>query len=123
MAVPSASSSMAGKEHYTFDKLIDLIGGPVSKWPRCIIDSYQKPKYDANDRLKLCLFNYVNGFNNEVFIDFCLSNQKLSDKKAYDDLVRIRAVLEEGKKNLNTWFSFNLVQKRWMYLNGNTKYY
>ena len=120
LSVPRASS-MA--DHYTFDKLIDLIGGPVSEWPRCIYEAYQKQKYEAKDRLKLCLFNYINGFNNEVFIEFCVSNHKLSDKKAYDDLVHIRAVLEEGKKNLNTWFSFNLVQKRWMYLNGNTKYY
>ena len=110
-------------DHYTFESLIDLIGGPVSEWPRCIYDAYQKPIYKAEDRLKLCIFNYINGFDNKIFLEFAMSRGALQDKKAYQDVINISAVLEEGKKNLDKWYSFNLVQKRWVYLNGSTKHY
>ena len=108
---------------YTFESLIDLIGGPVTAWPRCIYEAYQKPKYEADDRLKLCIFNYINGFDNRIFIEFAVSNQKLRDRKAYEDVINICTVLKEGKKNLDKWYSFNLVDNRWVYLNGNTKHY
>ena len=108
---------------YTFEDLIDLIGGPVEAWPRQILEAYQKPVYKAGDRLKLCLFNYVNGFDNRIFLEFAHARGALIDRKAYEDVEHLTAVLEEGTRNLNKWFSFNLEQNRWLYLNGNTKHY
>ena len=107
---------------YTFEEIADLIG-PVQKWPQAIFHTYMKDKYSCADRFKLCLFNFVNGFNNEVFLEYALEKGALSDQKAIDHIRWIIGVLERGQEKLNVWWSFNIVQNRWMFLNGETKYY
>ena len=59
---------------YTFEDLTDLIGLPVSACPRNIFATYQKPLYTSQDRLKLCLFNFVNGFDNTIFLEYAIAN-------------------------------------------------
>ena len=105
---------------YTFEELADFIG-PVSKWPRDILETYNKPTYQTTDRLKLCLFNYVNGFDNRNFLEWAIQNLKLRDQAAINDVQHLTQVLEEGKLNQNTWFSFSIEENRWVYLDGTTK--
>ena len=108
---------------YTFEDLTDLIGLPVSAWPASIYAAYQKPTYKAEDRFKLCLFNYVNGFDNQIFLEFAVAKGALRDRAAIQDVQRICAVLEQRQLHLHDWFSFNLADRRWVYLDGSTKHY
>ena len=107
---------------YTFEEIVDLIG-PVEKWPKAILETYMKAEYKSADRFKLCLFNYVNGFNNDVFLQFALGKGALADDKAINHIKWISVILERGEEKLDIWFSFNIEQNRWMFLNGETKYY
>ena len=108
---------------YSFEDLTDLIGLPVSTWPRNIFATYQKPLYTSQDRLKLCLFNFVNGFDNKIFLEYAIAKGALRDKAAIQDVERIITVLEQREKHLHDWYSFSLVENRWVYLDGSTKKY
>ena len=77
----------------------------------------------AQDRLKLCLFNFVNGFDNKLFIEFALAKGALSDKAALQDVQHISAVLEQRQLHMHEWYSFSLAENKWVYLDGSTKYY
>ena len=106
---------------YTFEEIADLIG-PVEKWPKAILDTYMK----ANMTVLIasnCVFNFINGFNNEVFLQFALGKGALADQRAIDHVRWISGVLERGEEKLDVWWSFNIEQNRWMFLNGETKYY
>ena len=107
---------------YTFEDIVDLLG-PVSEWPAGYLAMYKKHKYDYKDRFCLCVFNFVNGFNNRSFMDFCLANKKLEDRKAYDHIVHLTEILEQRQENLSKWFSYCILDRRWTYLNGQPKYY
>ena len=108
---------------YTFEDIVDLIGPPVEKWLRAILETYMKSEYKSIDSFKLCLFNYINGFNNKVFLEFALGKGALADDKAINHIQEISAILERGEEKLDTWYSFNIQQNRWMFLNVETKYY
>ena len=105
---------------YTFEELADFIG-PVSKWPRDILETYNKPTYQTTDRLKLCIFNFVNGFDNRNFLEWAMQNRKLSDQAAIKDVQHLTKVLEERKLNQNKWFSFSIEENKWVFLDGTTK--
>ena len=111
--------------HYTFQDITELFILPVMTWPRDIVHTYQKPIYKAPDRLKLCLFNWVNGFDHRLFIDFAIGRGALRDRGAVQDVRNIIATLErqEANPNFHTWYSFCLAERRWVYLDGRTKYY
>ena len=112
---------MAGA--YCFEDIADLIGLPVSAWPASILAAYRKPAYDKDDRFKLCLFNYVNGFDNRLFLEYAVARGALVDQQAVQDVVRISGILSRQQANLRCWYSFNLQHRRWMYLDGSTKHY
>ena len=107
---------------YTFEDIVDLLG-PVSEWPAGYLAMYKKEKYDYKDRFCLCVFNFVNGFNNRSFMDFCIANKKLKDRDAYIHIVHLTETLEQRQENLSKWFSYNILDRRWTYLNGQPKYY
>ena len=109
--------------HYSFDDVVDLIGQPVGSWPQKILERYTKSKYRYDDRFAICIFNFVNGFDNKIFLQYVLAKGALRDKEAVDHIRRITHILEEWKHHFENWYSFNLVQNRWMFLNGNTKFY
>ena len=79
---------------YTFEAITDLIGLPVSAWPASILAAYQKPTYTAEDRFKICLFNFVNGFDNKLFLEFALARGALRDAAAIQDVQRICGILQ-----------------------------
>ena len=95
----------------------------MSAWPRKIFATYQKPIYTSQDRFQLCLFNFVNGFDNRISLEYALAKGALRDKEAMQDIQRIITVLERGEKHLHEWYSFSLVENRWVYLDGSTKKY
>ena len=111
--------------NYSFEQITELFILPVTTWPRDIVHTYQKPIYKAPDRLKLCLFNWVNGFDHRLFIDFAIGRGALRDREAVQDVRNIIAKLERQELNPNfrTWYSFSLAERRWLYLDGRTKYY
>ena len=112
---------MAGA--YSFEDIADLIGLPVTEWPASILAAYQKPSYTADDRFKLCLFNYVNGFDNRIFLEYALARGALRNQQAVQDVLRISGILSRQQSYLRQWYSFNLAHRRWMYLDGSTKHY
>ena len=109
--------------NYTFGDLVDLIGQPVASWPTKIVQRYKKDTYKYADRFAICIFNFVNGFDNRIFLQYALAKGALRDHEAVNHIRRITQILEGRTLNLETWYSFNLVENRWMYLNGNTRYY
>ena len=109
--------------NYSFRDITDLFILPPSTWPRNILETYQKPLYKSADRLKLCLFNWVNGFDHRIFLEYAIAKGALRDKEAIQDVQNIIAKLEKREENLHTWFSFSLLERRWVYLDGRTKYY
>ena len=82
-----------------------------------------KPVYNTEDRFKLCLFNFVNGFDNSIFLQYATAKGALRDKAATQDIIKISSILERGEKYLNDWYSYCLVENKWVYLNGRTKRY
>ena len=106
---------------YKFEDIADLLG-PTKDWP-VFLAMYKKAKYDYTDRFCLCLFNFMNGFNNRRFLEYCVANHKLQDRKAYDHIVHLTEILEQREQNLHKWFSYCIQDKRWTYLNGQPKYY
>ena len=109
--------------NYSFEDIVDLIGGPVESWPCSILARYRKLTYNSSDRFALCLFNFTNGFDNRLFLQFASARGKLRDRGAAQHIINLTNILEMRKQNLDTWYSFNLIENRWTYLNGNTKYY
>ena len=83
-----------------------------------IRNQYIRRRIDLN-----CLFNFVNGFDNRNFLEYAVAKGALQDKSAIQDVERLIAVLEKREKHLHQWFSFSFVEKRWVYLDGTTKYY
>ena len=121
---PSASSSIClMAAAYTFEDVQDFIGYPVASWPRLILAAYQKARYTAEDRLKLCLFNFMNGFDNRIFLQFALARGALVDRRAVEDVIHISSVLERRQLHMQDWYSFCLAEQRWCYLDGRTKFY
>ena len=112
---------MANK--YSFDDVVDLIGPPVGSWPRKILDRYTKSTYTSDDRFTICLFNFVNGFDNRIFLEYALAKGALRDQAAVAHIQRLTYILEQRQQHLDDWYSFNLFQNRWMFLNGTTKLY
>ena len=110
-------------DHYTFENITELFILPVMTWPRDIVRTYQKPIYNSSDRLKLCLFNWVNGFDHRIFIEFAIGRGALRDRGAVQDVRHIISTLERREAHLHDWFSFCLAERRWVYLDGRTKYY
>ena len=108
---------------YTFEAITDLIGLPVTDWPAAILAAYQKPTYTAQDRFKICVFNFINGFDNRIFLEFAVARGALRDAAAIQDVRRLCDVLQQRQLHLHDWFSFNLQEKRWCYLDGTTKKY
>ena len=108
---------------YSFEAIADLIGLPVTAWPASILAAYQKPSYTSEDRFKLCVFNYVNGFDNRIFLEFALARGALRDEEAVQDVLRISGTLSRQQCHLREWYSFNLAHRRWMYLDGTTRHY
>ena len=108
---------------YTFEDVKDFIGFPVSSWPTSIYATYQKPTYNAQDRLKLCIYNFVNGFDNALFLEYALAKGALVDRRAVEDVIHISAVLEGRLLHMHDWYSFSLPENKWVYLDGRTKYY
>ena len=107
---------------YTFEDIVDFIG-PLHSWPRKIWARYMKLAYNFSDRFNLCLFNYTNGFDNRIFLEFAIAKGALRDQQAVQHIKDITQILEQREKYLNTWYSFNLQENRWTFLNGQTKYY
>ena len=108
---------------YSFDDIVDLIGGPVESWPRKILARYMKSAYNCSDRFSLCIFNYTNGFDNKVFLEYALAKGTLRDQAAVQHIQNITQILEKREEHLDEWYSFNIVENRWTYLNGKTKFY
>ena len=111
---------MAAFGPYTFEELADFIG-PLSKWPRDLLEVYNKPTYQSADRLKICIFNFLNGFDNRNFLEWALQNRKLADRSAVRDVQRLTQVLEDRQLHLNTWFGFCIQENKWVYLDGTMK--
>ena len=82
---------------YSFEDIVDFIGGPVTAWPCKILERYQKASYNNSDRFTLCLFNFTNGFDNRLFLEFAQTNGKLRDEAAAQ---HIRTIIysNAGKK-------------------------
>ena len=107
---------------YTFEDIVDFIG-PVHAWPSTILERYKKLSYNSADRFSLCVFNYTNGFDNRIFLEYAIGKRALRDQHAVQHIKDITQILEQREKYLNTWYSFNLQENRWTFLNGQTKYY
>ena len=108
---------------YSFEDIVDFIGGPVTAWPCKILERYQKASYNNSDRFTLCLFNFTNGFDNRLFLEFAQTNGKLRDEAAAQHIRTITQMLERREEHLNDYYSFNIQENRWTYLNGQTKHY
>ena len=108
--------------HYKLEDIADLLG-PIIEWPAGYLALYRKAKYDYTDRFCLCVFNFMNGFNNRRFLEYCVTNKKLKDKAAYRHIIDLTEILEQREQHHDKWFSFCIQEKRWTYLNGKTKYY
>ena len=104
--------------NYSFDDLVDLIGPPVESWPRKILACYMKSAYNFSDRFALCIFNFTNGFDNKIFLEVALAKGALRDQAVVQHIQNIIQILEKGEEHLDEWYSFNVVENRWTYLNG-----
>ena len=67
---------------YSFNDIVDFIGGPVETWPSKILARYLKSHYNYYDRFALCLFNFTNGFDNKIFLEYALAKGALRDQEA-----------------------------------------
>ena len=74
---------------YRFEDIVDLIGPPVEAWPRKILETYMKPSYKSADRFKLCIFNFINGFDNNLFLEFALGKGALRDEEAIKNIKKL----------------------------------
>ena len=74
-------------------------------------------------RFKLVLFNYVNGLNPIIFEEFCLRRGTLRDNEALNHIQTIAQICEAGELHRQTWYSFNVANTCWEFLDGSTKYY
>ena len=108
---------------YRFNDIVDFIGGPVETWPRSILARYLKSHYTYYDRFVLALFNFTNGFDNKIFLEYALGKGALRDKEAVQHIQKLTNILERREDHLHEWYSFNMVENRWTYLNGLTKMY
>ena len=119
----STSICLMAAAAYTFADVLDFVGYPVESWPRLILASYQKARYTAQDRLKLCIFNFMNGFDNRIFLEFARARGALADRRAIEDVIHISSVLEGRELHMHEWYSWCLAEHRWCYLDGTTKFY
>jgi len=105
-----------------FEVICDIIGDK-SLWPRSIVQAYESRHMTYGQRFKLVIFNYVNGLNPLIFQDFCIERRTLRDDEALNHIQRISEICEAGNLYRKTWYSFNVANTCWQYLDGSTKYY
>ena len=105
-----------------FELICDIIG-PKALWPQSIVQAYESSHMTNGQRFKLVIFNYVNGLNPIIFEEFCIARRTLRDDAALNHIQRISQICEAGILNRRTWYSFNVANTCWQYLDGSTKYY
>ena len=108
--------------NYSLDDIVDLIG-PVETWPKNILARYMKSAFDYGDWFALCLFNFTNGFDNRCFLEYAIAKGAVRGKSAIQHIQNFTEILEKREELLDEWYSFSIVENRWTYLNGKTKYY
>ena len=109
-------------ENDGWEVIIDIIGDPT-KWPKKIFDSYRKIPMNFSDRFKCVVFNYINGLNPLIFLDYCGVRGTLLDAPAHRHITQLSRILEDGVLHRHHWYSFNVHNNRWEYLDGETVYY
>ena len=98
--------------------IIDIIG-PIHLWPKDIRKLFWEKHWTNKQRFKIAVFAYINGLNPEVLLDWIC----LFKNTNHNGEVHIRYLMdkfEEGILYRRQYYSWNVAQSRYQYLDGST---
>ena len=96
----------------------DLIG-EAKLWPKNIRKLFWKKNVKYFERFMLCLFVYINGLQQDIFIGWCELMGLLRDHAAKSHIISLfsdfdRKIMDQHQK----YYSFNVTTRKYEYLNG-----
>ena len=102
-------------------EIIDIIG-PIHLWPKDIRNLFWEKNWSNKQRFKVTVFSYINGINPLLLYDWIVlfGNTDLNGE------VHIKYLMdkfEEGILYRRQYYSWNVAQSCYQYLDGSTRYY
>ena len=101
--------------------IIDIVG-PINLCPKDIRKLFWEKNWNDEHRFKVALFVYINGLNPVFLYDWI----DLYGNTNQNGKIHIRYLIdlfEEGNRYRREYYSFNVAQGRYQYLDGSTRYY
>ena len=101
--------------------IIDIIG-PINLWLKDIRKLFMEKHWNNKHRFKVAVFTYINGLNPVLLYDWIDLFQNI-DKNGEIHIRYLIDLFEEGNRYRREYFSWNVAQGRYQYLDGSTRYY
>ena len=101
--------------------IIDIIG-PIHLWPKDIRKLFWEKHWTNKQRFKIAVFVFINGLNPELLLDWIVLFQN-TDRNGEIHIRYLMDKFEEGTLYRRNYYSWNVAQSRYQYLDGSTRYY
>ena len=108
-----------------WSELLNLVG-PARKWPNKIRKYFWTQNLGNKERFEVACFIYVNGVNPEVYFEWAklIGNIHANNTKGWKDVRALFSKFDETESPvLGKYWAFDVVNNRYEYLNGITRYY
>ena len=108
-----------------WELILDLVGGPVTLWPRVIHRLFWKRNLNYLERFKVACFIWVNGLNPEIFFDWAVLVGGIHPNNTHG-WAHIRGLFTKFNRDgwwMSHYWGWNVDNGRFEYLNGRTRYY
>ena len=101
--------------------IIDIIG-TINLWPKDVRKLFWEKNWDHEQKFKVAVFVYINGLNPLLLYDWI----ELYGNTNQNGKIHIRYLIdlfEDGNRYRRQYYSWNVAQARYQYLDGSTRYY
>ena len=108
-----------------WDFILDLLGGPVTLWPKEIHRLFWKRNLSYVERFKVACFVWVNGLNPEILFEWIALVGGIHPQNKHG-WAHIRGLFTKFNRDgwwMGYYWQWNVDNGRFEYLNGTTRYY
>lgn len=111
------------KMEFGYEELLNVIQdnvGAFGIWPQKIKRLFNSAHLKHQDRFELTLFFFSNGLSHELLYAWLIKNNMLRDKAAVDHVGYLWQYFQRDE-NKNKFYTFDMTNMRWEYLDGKEK--
>ena len=108
-----------------WELILDLVGGPVTLWPRVIRRLFWKRNLNYRERFIVACFVWVNGLNPETFYEWAalVGGIHPQNTHGWAHMRGLFIKFERDGWRMDHYWGWNIDNGRYEYLNGRTRYY